>query len=194
MRCDPSLLSSDLFSTPAPLRGGVWKSAISPSPQAARKDLCLTSTHTRDEREAHSKLLTLAISKGRELKLFGPSPGQNHWPKPDDAYDFREAQHAAFRYEFKHLEMTIIASVNDGAHGALSIHVICNPTAAGRQMLGSIDIEASDGDATAFGRLERNNGLYLRDLASEDGDYLGNDVATARLSTLQIERLGPFIR
>jgi hypothetical protein len=69
--------------------------------------------------------------------FFGLKPGQNNWSKPVDAYDAREAERAPFLFEFKHHEMTISAAVADIGHGELSIQAICNPSASGRQVLGS---------------------------------------------------------
>jgi hypothetical protein len=126
--------------------------------------------------------------------LFDLSPGANHWPKPDDAGSFSGARRSTFGYFFKHHGATILAWVADGDHGTLSIHAICNPSERGRQMIGYIDIEPSDGDAIAWGRLERKDGCYLRELASGDGDYHGTDAATAWLSALSIKPVGLFIR
>jgi len=171
-----------------------------PPQQAARKDICLTSLYSCPRAKAGPKLLFLAINHGLNRGFFGLKPGQNNWSKPVDAYDAREAERAPFLFEFKHHEMTISAAVADIGHGELSIQAICNPSASGRQVLGSSGAALSDGDASEFGWLERKNGPYLQSDPAVGGvEYHGRRATTARLSTLDVEPLGyaptgPFIR
>lgn len=103
-------------------------------------------------------LMVSAVNAGLEQRMFGLSPRENWWV--GGAAESQECQRGVYSFVFAN-EIPALVSVDAISGDELSINVVLNPR--NLESVPSTYDGLSDGDATAFGWVERRLGAWIQD-------------------------------
>ncbi|MGH6651082.1 MAG: hypothetical protein ACREB7_08125 [Sphingopyxis sp.] len=110
-------------------------------------------------RRAWRNALVAAINEAIRRRLFTIKPGDNRWP---GAARDAVGHSAPCVFAFEIADIPAVASVQDGGHDELSIHVALWPTDQAARWVASLNANFLAGDLWATGWLERQDGAWLQ--------------------------------
>lgn len=103
-------------------------------------------------------LMVAAINAGLEQRLFGLSEGENWWP--GGAEDSHYCERCTYQFMFDR-DLPMLVGIDAISGGELSVNVVLNPKRADIYPDSLCDLH--DGDAVAYGWLERRMGAWVQD-------------------------------
>lgn len=103
---------------------------------------------------AWRNMMVAAINAGLEQGWFGLEPGDNRWPGAE--------RHKPHMYGFDVGGITALASVSDGGHDELWVHVALWPTHTSYEWINHDAAGLRAGEAFASGWVERRLGAWLQ--------------------------------